>query len=122
MLKGLSFLAAIVFCIVTSNNAFAVAYAHPADSNLVTIVTDGVTDADDIIFQASAQVRMSGHSVATAFAHAAYHTQVEGKKNGRQFGMASDSSSTYWQDIETNDVITVTFTTSADFTGNWVKM
>jgi hypothetical protein len=127
MLKALSLLAAITFCLFTSSNVFAVDYSQgdigTAEANIVTIVTAGVADADNIRFQASAQVRMSGHSVATAFAHGAYHTQVEGKKNGRQFGMASDSSSTFWLDIEPDgSVVTVDFTQSANFTGDWVKM
>lgn len=121
MKKRLIILSTIVFSLFLTHNVYAASGDYTQAENIVTIDTTNVTDADDISFQASAQVNISGQSSATSFAHGAYHAQVEGKKNGRQFGMAADSSSIFWQEIETTAVATIDATTSAEFTG-WIKM
>ena len=115
MKKVLSILSIIALSMFVTSTVYAAAYTQ-AD-NVVTVDASTVADADDILFQASAQVNFTGVSEATSFAHAAYHTQVIGKKNGRQFGMAADSSSIFWLDISTaGDLLTVDATTSAEFT------
>lgn len=127
MKKTLITLAAIAFSFVAVSNASAAAYDQDTDTFVVTVIGTNVNNAPNIVFGASSQVIVDGESEATAFAHAAYHKQVEDKKNGRQFAMHSDVSTLYWLDISAeatgNPVYDVpdtknTFTT----TNKWSRM
>lgn len=121
MKKVLSILSILVLSLFLAYNAFAANYAQ--SDNLVTVSATNVSTADDIVFQASAQVAMSGASEATSFAHAAHHNQALGKKHGRQFGMAADTSTIWWDDIEDGTVLTITATSYTVFsTAGWNKM
>ena len=117
MKKVLSILSLTALSMFLTSTVYAADTTYTQAENVVTITTTNVPDSDTINFQASAQVNFTGVSSPTSFAHAAYHTQVLGKKNGRQFGMATDSSSVFWNDISAaGDLLTVDATTSAEFT------
>lgn len=116
MKKGIATLSILIMSMFIAFSANGADYSQ-AD-NVVTVSAANVTGADNIEFQASAQVNIDGVSEETAFAHAASHSQVVGKKNGRQFGMASDNSSIWWLEIETTAVYDVAATTSAQFSNN----
>ena len=124
MKKVLSILSIIALSMFLTSTVYAADTTYTQDTNVITITANNVTDAEDIEFQASAQVNFTGVSSETSFAHAAFHTQVIGKKNGRQFGMAADSSSIWWKDISTaTDLLTVDATTSLEFsTASFNKM
>lgn len=130
MKKRLITLSAIALSIFLAYNVNAadVTYTQGTGdtANIITIPTTDVAEVGDVTFQASAQVQMSGMSSPTAFAHAAYHSQVLAKTKGREFGMGSDSASVFWRDISADGATatTVAATSSDDvFTGdNWNKM
>ena len=119
MKKVITIFGAMAICVFLTGNAYSAAYSQT--NNIVTVSAANITEADDVVFQASAQVTFSGASVETNYAHAAFHDQVVGKKNGRQFGMTGEVSSIYWQSIESGTTTTINVTNSSLFS-SWTKM
>lgn len=113
----------LTLCFGMTQMAFAADLAQTAAGDQVTItVTTGNPPFD--AFTPSTNVIMDGATSAAGFAAAAYHSQVFQKKSGKEFGMASDSSAMWYNDISAANATatTVASTDSAVFSGNWEKM
>lgn len=122
MKKGIAILGALALCIFMSYNVQAASGDYTQTDNIIVIETTNVTEADDIEFQASAQVTIVGQSSATNYAHSSFHNQALGKKQGRQFGMAGDSAVIFWESTETGVVLASITATSSDVFTGWTKM
>lgn len=76
-------------------------------------------------FSVSTNVVMEGATSATSFALTGYHLQVDQKKSGKMFAMASDSSAMWFADISSTAASTYvvgTGTNSGDLNAAYEKM
>lgn len=130
MKKGLILVGAAMLTFAICQNAQSAAYVYnkTGPTTTITVAPTNIPNSENIVFQNSAQVVMAGSSDLTGYAHSSFHTQVNGKKNGRQFGMSGDVANIFWQDIETTGVVltSITVTNSSAFPhgsgANWAKM
>ena len=125
MKKTFSIAAGLLLCAFTiAGTVHAAAFSQAADGK-VTVSATGVQGAKDIEFNPSSQVKMSGASVSTSFAIAAYHTQANQKKAGQQYGMAAESNALWFKDISATAVTTLSAQTTnkaSAFGTGWYTM
>ncbi len=122
MKKATYLLIGLIMSIYMAHNAYA-AITQDAPGDAVQISTDtGEPTFDN--FNPSSNVDMSGaiDTDGTEFAIGAFHSMVDEKKSGKQFGMASDASSIFWLDISSTPAEGVDTTNSGAFGSTWTKM
>ena len=128
--KLLALCACVAFGMLASNSFAASGDMTRDDTGMITVDTTNMQNAgdiaDNITFQPSTNVRMTGLSSSTSFAQAGFHEQVEDKEGGRQFGMGADSNVIYWLNISEDDngedpEVAIADTTAADAfdVANW---
>lgn len=121
MKKFSMFMALLAFGIFTSQSSIAaVSDAKTAGAAIVLDATTNVPGSSVINFNPSAQVSISVSSDTTAFAVAGGHDAVQGKDQGQNYGMASDSSNVFWSNAGTTAYATVSASNSSAFSG-WNK-
>ncbi len=81
-------------------NAFSAALSQSGGGGTaVTVDAGNVAGAQDVTFNPSTNVVMSGVANSTQYAIGAYHTQALEKASGQAYGMASDANKIYFMDI-----------------------
>jgi hypothetical protein len=126
MKKLLLIAAGILLCASPAHNVFAADLDQDDAGETVTVDASTVPGAQDIEFNPSTNVVMTGASEATSFAIGAYHEQALNKTAGQSYGMAADTNSIFFQDLSpagTGDG-TVTGTNASEFTtaNGWFQM
>lgn len=107
---------AMVSCLWASHS-FAAAITQAGGAG--TAVTTGASASGGaLVFSPSPSVLMGGQSLATAFAVVGGHSQAVGTADGKAYGLASDSSATYYTALTATTVSSFAGTTSAAF-ANW---
>lgn len=96
MVKKLTSFMAITVLLFCASMASAANMSQTDAGGAVTVDASNVTGANDVIFQPSSQVNISGASEETSFAAISGHQAVAGKEAGQNYGMAADSSNVFW--------------------------
>lgn len=114
-------LIALGFC---ATNSFAASYSTSTAGASMTVTATSVSQADNLVFNPSPKVFMTGISSNTGFAHDAVHESALGQEGGQQYGMAADSNKVYYLKASNLSVVTtVTSTDSSFFSNNgWATM
>lgn len=109
-------------CALSANNADAAALTQTGGAgSTVNVDAAGVNGAQDINFNPSSNVLMTGVSEANIWKVVSHHTQANTKANGQQYGMHSDSNAMWFQDISgTTGAASISDTT--DFASPWFSM
>lgn len=121
MKKTLYIAGAALFCALFATNSMAVDLVQSGAGQAVTIAVT-VPGAQDVSFNPSTNVIMSGQSDVTAFGVAGYHTQALGKDSGQAYLMTADENKMFFLDISANGTPagpTSSGTTKAAFTEDW---
>ena len=111
---GLAFISAMLF----TASVYAADYesANPGDS--ITIDASSVSGAQDPVFNPSPQVTILLNVGADKFATAAVHRQALDTTDGKEYGMAYDSTKIYFYDVSAvTTVVDITTSSSTAFSG-----
>ncbi len=120
MKKIYCLLAGLTLCLFIAQNAQSLELIQADAGDPVTITVTNSFPFNP--FDVSTSVDMAGVTDETAFAVGAFHTMVDQKKSGKQFGMASDSSAMWFIDISETAAEAVAASNSGGFGTGWSKM
>lgn len=105
------FLLALMVMGFMTSYAFAGSYSTTGGDTM-TIDASGIPGADNLTFNPSPRVNMTGRSSAMGFAHNGVHQQALETEGGKAYGMASDTNRVFFVSVAADGSALVAVTTS----------